>query len=46
MTKEERIRHWAFLWWNFNKTPPIDIRIAVMQYIKEHSNEFKGAKPQ
>jgi hypothetical protein len=46
MTKENRIRHWAHLWWNFDQTPPVDIRIDVMKYIQEHPDEFKGAKPQ
>lgn len=46
MDKENRIRHWAFLWWNFNELPPVDIRAEVMKYIDEHINEFKGAEPQ
>lgn len=46
MTKENRIRHWAFLWWNFDQLPPVDIRIDVMKYIQEHPQDFKGAGPQ
>ena len=46
MTKENHIRHWAFLWRNFNQIPPVDIRIDVMKYIQAHAEEFKGAGPQ
>ena len=46
MTKENRVRHWAFMWWYFDQTPPVDIRIDVMKYIQEHPEEFKGAGPQ
>lgn len=46
MTKENRIRHWAFLWWNFGTMPPREIRIEVIKYIQEHPNDFKGAGPQ
>lgn len=46
MNKEERIRHWAFLWWNFDKLPPIEIRAEVAKYVNEHRDKFKGAGPQ
>lgn len=46
MEKEDRIRHWAFLWWNFDKTPPVEIRAEVIKYIQDHPKEFKGAVPQ
>lgn len=46
MKKEERIRHWAFLWWNFDRIPPIEIRAEVIKYIQDHPNDFKGAGPQ
>ena len=46
MKKEDRIRHWAFLWWNFNQTPPVEICAEVIRYIKDHPKEFKGATPQ
>ena len=34
------------MWWYFDQTPPVDIRIDVMKYIQEHPKEFKGAGPQ
>lgn len=46
MTKANRIKHWAFLWWYFDQLPPMEIRGDVMKYIQEHSDDFDGAGPQ
>lgn len=52
--KEEReqfLYELCFKWWNFDEVPPEHLRTeevisAMMNYIHDHPEKFRGARPQ
>ena len=43
---EKFIRKLAFDWWNWDKKPPIEYVEDVMNYIRDHQKDFRGAEAQ
>ena len=44
--EQKHIRWLAHQWWNFDLQPPEKYRQQVLEYLRDHPDEFKGLTPQ